>query len=116
MAAGRELEEVEGEDGAGFETGDVAERADEFLAVFVGVVDYQGSAALAVTTASQLAFAGTQLARLLHLFAVGDGADGGQECEGCRGLCECAAGECGGGDDEGDFGDGGDVVAACEEE
>ena len=50
VATWRELEEVEGQDGAGLDTGDVAERAHKLPAVCVGVVDYQGSTALDVTT------------------------------------------------------------------
>lgn len=61
VTARGELEEVQGADGAGLNTGDVAESLDELFAVHLGVVDNEGAAALAVTTATKLALTGAEL-------------------------------------------------------
>lgn len=61
--------------GAGLDTRDVLESADERLAVFLAVIHDQGATALAVTTASHLTLASAQLAGLLHLDDVWTGAD-----------------------------------------
>lgn len=54
-----ELEEVEGIDGAGLDTGDVAEALGDVLAVGLGAVDDEGTAALAVAAASELTLTST---------------------------------------------------------
>lgn len=112
MATGGELEEVEGVDGGGFDARDVAEGADEFLSVLSGVVDDQWPTALAVTAVSQFSFASAEFAGAVDFVDVRAGADCGEELEGCGGFGDAGVGEGFGGDDEGDFGDGGDLVAA----
>jgi hypothetical protein len=116
VAAGRELEEVEREDGRRLDAGQVAERLGDLLAVDLGVVDDQGPAALAVAAATELALTGAELAGVLDLVDVGRGADGLEEGEGGRGAGDGGALEDLGVDDERDLGDGGDLVAAGEEE
>lgn len=112
MTTGRELQEVEREDGGSFHAGYVTERADKFRAVFVGVVDNEGSAALAVTPVAELAFAGTQFAAAVDFVDVRAGADRVEELEGRGGFGDGGGGEGAAGDDKGNFGDGRDLVAA----
>lgn len=116
VAAGGELEEVEGVDGAGLDTGDVAEGAAELLAVDLGVVDDQGTAALAETTATQLTLTGAHLLGLLDLDEVGAGAESLQESNGGLGLGQRGALEGLGVHDQGNLGDVGDTVTAGKEE
>lgn len=116
VAAGGELEEVEGVDGGGLDTGDVAEAADELLAVNLGVVDDQGSTALAVPTAPELALSGAELLGALDLVDVAARADGLQKTESGRGLSEGGTLECGRVDDEGNLGDSRDLVTTGEQE
>lgn len=116
VTAGGELEEVEGGDGAGLDTGDVAESEDEVLAVNLGVVDDQRPAALAVTTAPHLALTSAELLGALDLFDIGTGTDGLQQTESSGGLGVLGTLESGRVDDKGNLGDGGDLVATGEEE
>ena len=83
MTSGSELEEVERVHGAGLDAGDVAEGADQVLAVGLGVVDDQGAAALAVSAATEFAFSCAELAGFLYFDDVGAGAD--ELEEGCGG-------------------------------
>lgn len=116
MTAGGELEEVQGVDGAGLDTGDVAEGAHESLAVCLPVVDDQGATALTVAAATHLALSGTELAGFLDFNDVGAGTDGLEERGGEGGLDQrggfkrCAA------DHKRDFGDRANTVASGEEE
>ena len=112
MATGRELEQVQGEHAAGFYAGNVPEGTHELFAIFVRVVDDQGPATLAVTTASELAFARAKFAACAHFCNIGTGADGLEEGKRCGGLCDLGVCKGIGGYDEGNLGDGGDVVAA----
>jgi len=112
VAAGGELEEVEGVDGGGLNTGDVAESESELLAILVGVVDDEGAATLAVTTASELTLTSAELAGVGNLLDIGTGSDLLEERDGGGSLGDGTVGEGSGGDDEGDLRDGGDVVAA----
>ena len=116
MAAGGELEEVEGGDGAGLDAGHVAESGDEALAVDLGVVDDQRSAALAVAATPHLTLTGAELLGALDLLDIGTGTDGLQETESGGGLGIGGTVEGGGVDDKGNLGDGGDLVTAGEEE
>ena len=116
VTAGSELEEVEGVHGAGLDAGDVAERLDELLAVGLGVVDDEGSAALAEAAATELTLTGADLAGLLDLGELSTGAEGLEEGNGGLGLGDGVVLESLGVDDEGDLGDLSDAVAAGEEE
>lgn len=105
-----ELEEVQGVDIAGLDTGHVAEALDELLAVGGGVVDDQGTAALAVAAATELALTGAELLGVLGLEDIGGGTDGGQELESSGSLGSSSTLEDGGVDNQGDLGDLGDLV------
>lgn len=110
-----ELEEVEGVDVAGLDTGDVAESLDELLAILGRVVDDERTAALDVAAVPQLTLASAELAGVLDLLDLGGGTDGVEEVDGLGGLLEGTVGEGGAGDDERDLGDGTDTVATGEE-
>jgi len=69
-----------------------------------------------VTTATEFSLAGAEFAACAYLGDIGPGADSLEESESGRGFGDFGVGEGGGGDDEGDFGDGGNVVAAGKEE
>lgn len=114
VATGGELEEVEGEDGRGLDTGDVAEGLDEVLAVGLGVVDNEGSAALAEATVTELTLTGAHLAGLLDLDEIGSGTDSLEEGDGGLGLVQGLNSL--GLNDEGNLGDVGDTVTAGEEQ
>lgn len=116
MTAGRELEEVEGEDGGGLDTGNVAEGADELLSILIRVVNDERSTALSVAAVSQLTLSGAELLGSLDLLDIGTSTDGLEEGEGCGCLGNSGVGEGGRGNDEGNLGDGGDLVATGEEE
>jgi hypothetical protein len=115
VTTGGELEEVEGVDGGGLDTGDVAEGLDELLAVGLGVVDDEGTTALAETTATHLTLTGTGLLGLLDLHEVRAGTDSLEEGNGGLGLGDSGALEGLGLNDEGDFGNVGDTVTAGEQ-
>jgi len=104
-----ELEEVEGGDGRGLDTGNVAESlGDTGGALIGGVEDDKRTTALAVTASTQLTLTGTGLAGLRHLDDIGVGTDGLEEGNSGAGLGEVVEG--GGGDDKGKLGDFGDAV------
>lgn len=116
VTAGSELEQVEGEDGRGLDTGDVAESLDERLAIDFGVVDDEGSTALAVAAVTHLTLTSTDLAGLLDLHEIGTGTEGLEEGNGGLGLGDGITLEGLGVDNERDLGDVGDAVATGEEE
>jgi hypothetical protein len=116
VATGGELEEVEGEDGRGLDAGDVAEGADEFLAVGLGVVDDEGSTALAEAAVTELTLTGAQLAGLGDLDELLAGTNSLEEGDGGLGLGDGGVLKGLGVDDKGDLGDVADAVAAGEEE
>lgn len=116
VPTGSELEEVEGVDGAGLNTGDVAESTDELLAVGLGVVDDKGSAALAEAAVTELTLTGAHLLGLLDLGEVGAGTEGLEEGNGGLGLGQGSTLEGLGVNDEGNLGDVGDTVTAGEEQ
>ncbi len=62
MSTGRQLQEVQSEDTAGFHTRDISECLDEFLSVFFGVVDNQWSPTLAMATIAEFSFTGVYFA------------------------------------------------------
>lgn len=111
-----ELQQVQGVDGGGLNTGDVAETLDELLAVDLGVVDDEGSAALAVAAATELALTGAELLGALDLLQVGAGTDGLQQTESGGGLGGGSTLEGGGVDNERNLGDGRDLVTTGEQE
>ena len=115
MATGSELEEVQGVDGRGLDTGDVAESADKLLSILVGVVDDEGTATLLVATVSQLTLTGTELLRVLDLLDVLASTDGLEERKSGRRLGNGGVGESSRRDDERNLGDGGDLVATGKE-
>lgn len=110
-----ELEEVEGVDVAGLDTGKVAESGDEVLAVLGGVVDDQGAATLDVATVPQLTLTGAELAGVLDLLDIGGGTDSLEEVDSLGGLLQGTVGEGGAGDDEGNLRDGTNAVATGED-
>lgn len=116
VTTGGQLQQVQGVDGRGLDTSQVAEALDELLAVHLGVVDDEGTAALAVAAATELALARAELLGALDLLQVGTGTDGLQETESSGGLGESSAVESSRVDNERDLGDGHDLVAAGEEE
>ena len=116
VTTGGELEEVQGEDGGGLNTGNVAEGTDELLAIDLGVVDNQRTAALAEAAVTQLTLTSTELAGLLDLDEVLTGTDSLEEGNGGLGLGESGTLEGLGLNDEGDLGDLGDTVTAGEEQ
>lgn len=116
VAARCELEEVQREDGAGLDTGDVAESERELSSVLERAVDDEGSAALAVTAATELTLSGAELAGSLDLGDVGTGSDGAEESDGSSGAGDRGVGEDLGVDHERNLWDGGDLVTAGEEE
>lgn len=108
------LEEVEGEDGRGLNTGDVAEGLDDVLAIGLRVVDDEGTTALAVTATTELTVTGAQLAGLLDLLQIGTSTNTLQESDGSLGLSKTLEGL--GLDNERNLRDLLDAVAAGEEE
>ena len=116
VATRGELEEVEGGDGRGLNTGDVAEALDDLLAVDSGVVDDEGTTALAVAAATELALTGAELLGLLDLLEIGTSTDSLEEGDGASGLDGGTTLEDGGVDDKRDLGDGHDLVTTGEEE
>ena len=112
MASWSELEEVQGEDRAGLNTGDITECTDEVLAIGLGVVDDEWSTALTVTAATEFTLTGAELAGFLHLDDVWAGTDGLEESDGGGGLDKSSTLESLGRDDKGNFGDRGDAMTA----
>ena len=110
-----ELEEVEGVDVAGLDTGKVAESGDEVLAVLGGVVDDEGAATLDVATVPQLTLTGAELAGVLDLLDIGGGTDSLEEVDSLGGLLQGTVGEGSAGDDKGNLRDGTDAVATGED-
>lgn len=116
VTTGGELEEVQGENRGGLNTGDVAESLDELLAVDLGVVDNQRTAALAEAAVTQLTLTSTELAGLLDLDEVITSTKGLEEGNGGLGLGQGSTLEGLGLNNEGNLGDLGDTVATGEEE
>lgn len=116
VTTGGQLQQVQGVDGRGLNTCQVAEALDELLAIHLGVIDDKGTTALAVAATTELALAGAQLLRALDLLQVGTSTNGLQETESSGGLGECGAVESSRVDDERNLGDGHDLVTAGEEE
>lgn len=116
VTTGGQLQQVQGVDGGGLDTDDVAEALDQLLAINLGVVDDKRATALAVAAASELALAGAQLLGALDLLDIGTGTNGLQETESSGSLGSGSGLESGGVDDQGDLGNGHDLVAAGEEE
>ena len=116
VTTGGELEEVESGDGAGLNTGDVAEATDNLATVGLGVVDDEGTTALAVTAATELTLTGAELLGAPDLVEVITGTDGAEESNAASGLGDGGTLEDGRVDDEGDLGDGHDLVATGHQE
>jgi hypothetical protein len=114
VTTGGELEEVQGEDGGGLNTGDVAESLDEVLAVGLGVVDNQRTATLAEAAVTELTLTSTELLGLLDLDELVTGTDGLEEGDGGLGLGQSTT-EGLGLNNEGNLGDLGDAVATGEQ-
>ena len=116
VATGGELEKVEGGDGGGLDTGNVAESLDDLLAVDLGVVDDERTAALAVTTATKLTLTGTELLGGLDLVDVSTSSNGLEESDGGGGAANGRGVEESRVDYERDLGDGVDLVTTGEQE
>ena len=116
MTAGSELEEVQGVDGAGLDTGDVAECAHERLAVCLAVVDDEWAATLAVAAATHFTLSCAELAGLLDFDDVWACTDGLEEGGGNGGLDKSGGFEGSAADYEWDLGDGANAVTTGEEE
>lgn len=109
VAAGGELEEVQGRHGAGLDTGDVAESLDDAARALIGrVEDNERATTLAVTAATELSLSSTGLARGGHLDDVLVSADSLEESDGSTCLGQVV--ESGRGDDEGKLGNIRDAV------
>lgn len=111
-----ELEEVEGEDGAGLDTWDVAESSDELLAINGWVVDNQWSTALTVAAATELTLTSAELAGGLDLLDVLGGAYTLEEVDSSGSLGDGGVGEDLRVDNERNFWDLGDLVTTGKEE
>lgn len=111
-----ELEEVQGVDGRGLDTGDVAESERKLWSVGGRVVDDEGSTALAVTAATELTLTGAELLGSLNLGDICASSDRVEESHGSGGACDRGVGEDLGVDHERNLWDGGDLVTASEEE
>jgi len=111
-----ELEKVEGRDGRGLNTGDVAEALDELLAIDLRVVDNQRATALAVAAATELALTGTELLGALDLLEIGTGANGLEEGEGGSSAGDGATLNESRVDNQGNLRDGHDLVATSKQE
>lgn len=116
VTTGGQLQQVQGVDGGGLNTSQVAEALDELLAVHLGIVNDEGTAALAVAAATELALAGAELLGALDLLQIGPGTDSLQETESSGGLGESGTVESSRVDNEGHLRDGHDLVTAGEEE
>lgn len=116
MATGCELEKVETVHRARLYAGDVAEATDEVLAVHLRVVNDQRTAALAVAATTELALTGARSLRLLDFLDLGTSANCLQEAQSGRCLGERSTRERLGVDNQGNFGHGGNLVTAGQEE
>lgn len=116
MSTGSELEEVQGVDGRGLDTWDVAESANKLLSVLVGVVDDERTTALPVATVPELTLTGADLLGGLDLLNVLTGTNSLQERKSSRGLGNGGVGESGGGNDKRNLRDSGDLVTAGKKE
>jgi hypothetical protein len=110
-----ELEEVEGKDGGSLNTGDVAEGTDELLAINLGVVDNERTAALAEAAVPELTLTGTHLAGLGDLDELVTGSESLKKGDGGLGLGESSTLEGLGLNNERNLRDVGDAVTASEE-
>ena len=115
VTAGSELEEVESENRRGLNTGDIAESTDELLAINLGVVDNQRTAAGTEAAVTELTLTGTHLAGLLDLDEVVTGTESLEKGDGGLGLGQGSTLEGLGLNDEGNLWDLGDAVTAGEE-
>lgn len=115
VATRSELEQVEGGDGAGLDTGDVAEALDQVLAVSLSRVDDEGTTALAVAAATELALASTELLGASNLLEVGAGTDGLEEGDGSSSLGDGVSSNELRVDDKGDLRDAHDLVTTGQE-
>ena len=109
-----ELEEIQGVDWAGLNTRDVAECTDESLAILLVVVNHQWATALTVAAPTHLTFTGAQLAGLLDLDDIWACTDGLQKGCSNRGLDKSGGFKGSAANDEWNFRDGPDAVAAGE--
>jgi len=75
MSTWCELEEVQGEDRRGLNTGDIAESKGELLSIDGRVVDDERSTALSVTAATELTLSCAKLAGVLDLGDICGGTD-----------------------------------------
>lgn len=115
VTTGSKLEQVEGVDVAGLDTGNVAESAGELLAILGRVVDDKRATALLVAPVPQLTLASAKLARVLDLGEVSASTNRVEKSDGGGSLLDGGVGESSAGDDERDLRDGGDVVSTGEE-
>lgn len=116
MSTWGELEEVQGEDGGGLDTGDVAESKGKLLSINLWVVDDQWAATLAVTAATELALSGTELAGSLDLGDLWTSTNGVEESDGSGSAGNGGTGEDLRVDDQWDLWDLGDLVSTGHQE
>lgn len=115
VTAWGELEKIEGENGGGLNTGNVAESSNKLFAIDLWVVDDERSTALAVSAASQLTLTGTDFAGLLDLDEVSTSTDGLEKGNGSLGLGESVTLEALGVDNKGNLRDVLNTVTTSEE-
>lgn len=113
MSTWCELKKVKGVDGGSLNTGNVSECLVDLLSIRVWVVDYKRSTSLTVTTTSELTLTRAELSRLFDLVNIWTSTDSLKESDGGGCLCDV---ECGGGNNEWDFWDGGNTVTTGHEE
>ena len=93
MSTWGELEEVQGENRAGLNTGEVSECANQLLAINLWVIDDQRSTALSVTAATELTLTSTELAGCLDSVDICGCANGLEETESSGCSCNGCTGE-----------------------
>lgn len=116
VTTGSQLEEVQGIDGAGLDTGQVASARDELLAVNLGVVDDERATALAVAATTELALTSTELLGLLSLLDVGASTNSLEDGQSGGSLGSSTVLENSRVDNKGDFGDVRDLVATGQQQ
>ncbi len=111
-----ELEEVQREDRASLNTGNVAESERKLLSINFWVVDDQWAATLAVTATTELTLSSAELAGSLDLGKIGTSTNRVKESDGNGSAGNGGTGEDLRVDDEWDLWDGSDLVTARHQE
>lgn len=116
MTTGGELKQVQGADGRGLNTGNVAETLDELLAINLRAVDNERTTALAVSATTELALASTELLGASDLVQVGTSSDSLEKGDGGSSAAQGTTVEQSRVDDERDLRDGHDLVTTSQQQ